>query len=60
MTEQEKNLLDFFSGHIQIMTVDLDPSTNEWNMKPMKGANEALVKHFTHDEINCSEDNVHP
>ena len=61
MKEQEKNKLkDFFDEHIHFMTVEHNPSTNEWGMKPMKGAKEELLKHFAHEEKNRSGENLQP
>ena len=57
MTEQEKaKLNEFLSDHICILSVEFDPSKNEWDMKPMKGAKEELLKHFTDEENNQSGD----
>ena len=61
MKEQEKTKLqDFFDDHIHFMHLEHDPSANEWDMKPMKGANEELIKHFSAEQKECSGVNLHP
>ncbi|MCL2044589.1 MAG: hypothetical protein FWG89_10670 [Treponema sp.] len=61
MTEQEKTKLqDFFNNKIHIMSLKHDPSTNQWDMKPMKGAKEELIKHFSAEQKECSGENEQP
>ena len=61
MTKQEKSKLnDFFDDHICILSVEFDPSKNVWDMKPMKGAKEEFIKHFTDVEKNQSGGNLQP
>jgi|GEM_PF-6068733 len=59
MKEQEKTKLqDFFDGHIHFMRLEYDPSANEWDMKPMEGAKEALINHFAEEQNECLEENL--
>jgi len=55
--QEQTSLKDFFNDHIHFMALELNPSTNEFDMKPMEGAKEAFIKHFTGEEKKLSEDN---